>query len=156
MAPTSAARIPAMPTSPDPYRPAGFAVGVLALAMATAAVLGPVVLDLLDYRTSPTTLNQLIGSDAATLFVVAPLGLLAAVACHRGYPAGALLASGVGVFAIYTYAQVVIGQEYLRLPGNVERFSPLLLVVFVLGWITVTCRPSRPAWNVRPASSFSC
>jgi hypothetical protein len=39
----------------------------------------------------------------------------------------------VGVFAVYTYAQVVVGQEYLRLPGNVERFFPLLLAVFVLG-----------------------
>lgn len=145
MAPTSAARIPAVPTSPDPYRPAGFAVGVLALAMTAAAVLGPVVLGLLDYRTSPTTLNQLIGSDAATLFVVAPLSLLAAVACRGGRPASALLASGVGVFAVYTYAQVVIGQEYLRLPGNVERFFPLLLAVFVLGWITVLL-----AWRAVP------
>jgi hypothetical protein len=29
---------------------------------------------------------------------------------------------GVSVYVLYTYAQVIIGQEYLRLPGNVERF----------------------------------
>jgi hypothetical protein len=35
------------------------------------------------------------------------------------------------VYVLYTYAQVIIGQEYLRLPGNVERFFPLLLAVFI-------------------------
>lgn len=36
------------------------------------------------------------------------------------------------MYALYTYAQVVIGQEYLRLPGNVERYFPLFLLIFVL------------------------
>lgn len=140
-------RIPARPTPRvrSPYRLISGTVGALALAMAAASVLGPVALGLMEYRTSPTTLNQLIGSDAAALFVVAPLGLAAAVACYRASPAGALLASGIGAFATYTYAQVVIGQEYLRLPGNVERFFPLLLAVFVLGWVTVVL-----AWRVVP------
>jgi hypothetical protein len=101
--------------------------------MATAAVLGPLVLGVLTYRTSATTLNQALGADAAALVVVAPLTLLAAGLVRRGRVAGAALATGVGVFAIYTYIQVIVGQEYLRLPGNVERFFPLLLAVVVLG-----------------------
>jgi hypothetical protein len=77
----------------------------LAAAVAATSLVGPLVLDLMRYRTSPTTLNQLLGSDAAALFVVAPVGVLAALLVRRGHPAGALLASGVGGFALYTYAQ---------------------------------------------------
>lgn len=129
-------------------RPGLLAVIVAALAAAVAgtSLLGPLVGDVMRYRTSPTTLNQLLGSDAAALFVIAPLGMAAALLVHHRHPAGALLASGIGVFAVYTYAQVIIGQEYLRLPGNVERFFPLLLTVFLLAEATVVL-----AWRAVPA-----
>jgi hypothetical protein len=122
------------------------AVAALAAAIALTSVLGPLVLGLMRYRTSPTTLNQLLGSDAAALFVVAPLAVVAAVLVLRRQTAGVLLASGVGVFALYTYAQLVIGQEYLRLPGNVERFFPLLLTVFLLAEATLVL-----AWRSMPS-----
>jgi hypothetical protein len=109
----------------------------LATGMATASVLGPVMTGVMEYRTSPTTLNQLLGSDAAALFVIAPLTTLAAVLVAHGRAAGTALATGTGVYALYTYAQVAIGQEYLRLPGNVEHFFPLLLTIFILGGAAV-------------------
>lgn len=127
---------------------------VLAVALATAVVLGPLVLGRMRYRTSPTTVNQLLGSDAAVLFVVAPLALLAAWLVVHRRAVGSLLACGIGAFGVYTYLQVVVGQEYLRLPGNVERFFPLLAgnfvmaeAVLVLGWLgTPRQLPSpRPA-----------
>jgi hypothetical protein len=105
---------------------------LLGATVAVAALLGPLVADEMVYRTSPTTLNQLLGSDAAALAVGAPLAWVAAYLTARGRAAGPLLATGVGVYVLYTYTQVIIGQEYLRLPGNVERFFPLLLTVFVL------------------------
>jgi uncharacterized Tic20 family protein len=140
------------------------AVAALAAAIALTSVLGPLVLGLMRYRTSPTTLNQLLGSDAAALFVVAPLAVVAAVLVLRRQTAGVLLASGVGVFALYTYAQLVIGQEYLRLPGNVERFFPLLLTVFLLAEATLvlaggrclrTRRRCHGGWNVSPLARCS-
>ncbi|WP_159829293.1 hypothetical protein [Arthrobacter sp. 9AX] len=100
--------------------------------MAAASLVGPLGFGFMQYRTSDTTINQLLGSDAAALFVVFPATILAAALVFRDQPAGRLLGSGIGVYAIYTYAQVVIGQEYLRLPGNVEYWFPLLLAVFVL------------------------
>jgi hypothetical protein len=125
---------------------------MLALGMAVTSVLGPLVLGLMIYRTSPTTLNQLYGSDAAALFVIAPLALVTALLTVRAHPAAPLLAAGVGLFALYTYAQVVIGQEYLRLPGNVERFFPLLLAVFVLAEaVVVVAWRSVPAGLPRPS-----
>jgi hypothetical protein len=41
---------------------------------AGGSLLGPLMLGLIRYRTSPTTLNQLLGSAAAALIVVAPPG----------------------------------------------------------------------------------
>jgi hypothetical protein len=124
----------------------GITLVALACGVAVSAVLGPLVLGALQYRTSPTTLNQLTGSDAAGLLVVAPLALVAGVLTLRRSPAGPLLALGPGGYVVYTFAQVVIGQEYLRLPGNVERFFPLLLAVFLLGEAVVVL-----AWGAVPA-----
>jgi hypothetical protein len=104
----------------------------LGSGMAAASLMGPLAFGFMEYRTSETTVNQLVGSDAAVLIVVFPATILAAVLVFRSQLAGPLLGSGIGVYAIYTYAQVIIGQEYLRLPGNVEYWFPLLLAVFVL------------------------
>jgi succinate dehydrogenase/fumarate reductase cytochrome b subunit len=122
------------------------AAALLATGLAAASLMGPVGAGTLVYRTSPTTLNQLVGSDLAALLVAAPLALVVAVLVARGHQAGPLLATGVGVYAVYTYAQVIIGQEYLRLPGNVERFFPLLLAIFLLGEVLVVLgwRQTRP------------
>ena len=116
-------------------RPWLLATALLALSagLLIAPLLGPLALDVMQYRTSPTTLNQLLGSDAAALFVMAPLCLVAAFLVDRGNLAGPPLAAGIGVYAVYTYAQVIIGQEYLALPGNVENFFLLLLAIFILG-----------------------
>ena len=52
-----------------------------------------------------------------------------------------MLALAPAFFAMYTYSQLILGNEYLRLPGNIERFFPLLLTMFItaaavamLGW----------------------
>ena len=137
---TGAARpemIPARGRGPNTSRALAVAVGALAAGIATASLVGPLGLGLLRYRTSQTTLNQLLGSDAAALFVVAPVAVVTAVLAGRRHRAAPALAAGVGGYGLYTYAQVIIGQEYLRLPGNVEYFFPLLLAVFVLAEATL-------------------
>ena len=122
-----------------------FVLHALAVAMAATPFLGPLGLGLMEYRTSPTTLNQLLGSDAAMLFVGAPIVLVAAALFRRGHPAAPFLTVGVAGYVLYTYAQVIIGQEYLRLPGNVERFFPLLLGVFILAEAALVM-----AWRAMP------
>jgi len=138
-------------------------LGLLALGMALSSVLGPLVLGVMTYRTSPTTLNQLEGSDAAVLFVIAPATLAVALLAARAHPAAPPLATGIGVFALYTYAQVVVGQEYLRRPGNVERFFPLLLAVFVLaeaavvlGWRGMPADLPSPGPRLRRTAAVAC
>ncbi|TLM73595.1 hypothetical protein [Pseudarthrobacter sp. NamB4] len=46
--------------------------------IAASAAVGPLGFGLMQYRTSETTVNQLLGSDAAALFVVFPATVLAA------------------------------------------------------------------------------
>jgi len=147
---TSETLRPTAPTRESGHDASNWRLGLilvaLAVGMGALSLLGPLMLEVMSYRTSKTSLNQLLGSDAATLFIVVPLTLVAATLAMRGHRAATPLASGIGVFAIYTYAQVVIGQEYLRLPGNVERFFPLLLAVFVLAEVAVVL-----SWRTMPS-----
>ncbi|HEX6256018.1 MAG TPA: hypothetical protein VFZ70_09425 [Euzebyales bacterium] len=102
-------------------------VAALGVGVAVASMLGPLVFDVLRYRTSDTTLNQVMGGDLAGLVVVAPTALAAGVLLWRGHRAGPVVALAPALWAVYMYAQLIVGQEYLQLPGNNERFFPLLL-----------------------------
>jgi len=96
------------------------------------AVLGPLVLDVIHFRTTASGLNQVRGGDLAALVVVAPVCMAVGRLAWRGHPAAPVLALAPGMFAMYMYSQLILGNEYLHLPGNVERFFPLLLAMFVL------------------------
>lgn len=135
-------------TSPDGLRHRWWlagALGALAAGIAASSTLGPLLTGVMQYRTSATMENQFLGSDAAALIVIAPLATATAVMAVRGRRAAAPLASGIGVYALYTYSQNVIGQEYLRLPGNAERFFPLLLAVFIAAEAVVILAGSQLA-----------
>ncbi|MEV4280058.1 nitroreductase/quinone reductase family protein [Actinoplanes xinjiangensis] len=105
---------------------------LLGTAVASVAMLGPLVSGVLRYRTSPTSLNQIIGGDAAALAVVAPVTITVGILALRGHPAAPVLALAPSIFVVYTYTQLILGNEFLRWPGNVERFFPLMLAVFLL------------------------
>lgn len=114
------------------HRLLGLATILLGGIVAGTALLGPWALGVIHYRTSPTALNQIVGADAAAFAVVAPLAIVAGVLVLRRHPAGPVLALAPSVFVVYTYTQLIAGQEYLRLPGNNERYFPLLLGGFIL------------------------
>ncbi len=141
--------IPTSPRSiPDPIRDTlALLLLLLGLGIATASVLGPLGTGALAYRTSETTLNQIIGGDLAGLAVVAPCALVAAVLVRRRDPLGPVVAIAPGLWAVYMYLQLMAGQEYLQLPGNNERFFPLLLALFVLGEAVVVL-----AWRTSSAA----
>jgi hypothetical protein len=126
----------------------GYGLLALAAVVETTAVLGPLVLDLIRYHISDTTLNQVMGGDAAALVVVVPVCVAVGVLALRGHPAAPVLALAPALFAVYTYTQLIVGQEYLRLAGNAERYFPLLYAGFLLGGaVAVT------AWRaVEPAA----
>lgn len=108
-------------------------LALLGIGIATASVLGPLVTEVMSYRTSATTLNQIAGGDLAGLVVAAPTALAAAVLVLRRHPAGPLVALAPALWAVYMYLQLIVGQEYAVQSGNNEQFFPLLLGLFVLG-----------------------
>ena len=133
------------------------ALVVLAVGIATTSVLGPVGLGLMRYRTSPTTLNQLLGSDAASLFVVAPLTLVAAVLTARRHPVGPLLALGVGVYALYTTRRSSSGRSTYACLATWSGSSRFSLLSFLSqrpssswpgGWLLR--RPGQPQDSSEP------
>src|SRR3954463_13250562 len=114
------------------------AAGLVALAagLAVVALLGPLTGGPIEYHVGETLRNQTIGLDAASLFVVAPLTLAAAVLALRGHIAGPAIALGVGAYAPYKFVQYNLGPEYQARPGNNEALFPLYLALFALGWGT--------------------
>jgi hypothetical protein len=126
---------------------------VLGLGVAASALLGPLVLGVIDYHASPGAIDQVTGADAAALFLVAPISILAGILALRGHTAAAVLATGPAVFAIYTYTQLTLGGDFLRYPGNSEDFFLLNLGLFILGGIVaVVAWSSIDARTLPPAS----
>ena len=68
----------------DPQPGLGRCVLLLAAALLANTVAGPLVLDLVDYPVSETVLNQLIGLELVTTFLVVPVAVLSGVLALRG------------------------------------------------------------------------
>ena len=111
------------------------ALGFVALAalITTYVALGPLLSERIRFSTSASGLNQIRGGDLAALCVVVPACLAVAWLLRRGHPAGPVLGLAPATFAMYTYSQLALGNEYLDRPGNLERWFLLLLALFVLG-----------------------
>lgn len=105
----------------------------LAAGLAANAVLGPLVLGVIDYHYGESMTSQGIGLDAVALAAVVPVALVAAWLIHRERLAGPVLAFIPGTFAVYMAPQYVVGPDYLGLPGNNEQFFLLHFHLFVLG-----------------------
>ena len=104
----------------------------LAALIVGYAVLGPLILDVIHFRTSASGLSQVRGGDLAAIVIVVPVCVAVGVLAWRDHRAAPVLALAPAFFAMYTYSQLILGNEYQRLPGNIERFFPLLLVMFIV------------------------
>jgi hypothetical protein len=109
---------------------------------ATGALLGPLGLDVLHYRTSASGLDQIRGTDLTALTLMTPLCGWVATLARDGHPAAPVLALAPAGYGVYVWTQLLVGSEWGRLPGNVEWFSPLLLGVAGIG-AAVVVRATR-------------
>lgn len=110
------------------------AVGLFLLGAgaAAAALMGPLVADLIRYHVSEGAANQIVGGDVAGLVLVAPVCIMSGILAWRGHPAGPVLALGPAGYALYMYSQLALGGDVFAHPGNSERFFPLFVGLFVL------------------------
>ncbi|MGH2946465.1 MAG: hypothetical protein ACRDPC_09450 [Solirubrobacteraceae bacterium] len=120
----------------------GSALIVLGACIAALSLLGPLLTGVIDYRVSHIHQSQLLGLDAVSLVIVAPLAILAGVLALRRRPEWPLLAIGPALYVIYMVPQYVLGPDYLGRSGNNERFFPLFLVLFVIAAVAAVA-----AWN---------
>ena len=111
-----------------------FGVGAIVLGLGTAMVtlLGPLGLGAIRYHASEGAVNQILGGDVAGLLLVAPAAIVAGVLVLRRNPAGPVLALGPSAYVLYTEVQLALGGDFVRYPGNSERFFLLFLALFVL------------------------
>jgi hypothetical protein len=151
-------------STPDTTGPAGGArhpalaamAAVLGFALATNAVLGPLMAGVIQYRYGTSMINQAIGLDAVALLIGGPLALVAGWLTHRGHAAGPVLALAPATFAAYMMPQYVIGPDYPNRPGNNEDFAVAHIAVFVLAVAVIVA-----AWRgidrsrLRPATVVS-
>jgi hypothetical protein len=96
------------------------------------SLLGPLALGVIDYRVSELMGSQLTGVDAVSLGLVAPLSVLIGLLAMGGHPAAPALALAPAGYSLYFVAETVLGPDYLRIPGNNERYFPLFLTTFLL------------------------
>jgi len=126
---------------------------LLASALVINTVLGPLVADVITYPFSETTVNQTIGLEAVSLFVVAPWALVAAFFLQRGHRAAPFLAIPPAAYAAYMFVQYVLGPTYLTSQPAVA----FHLGIFVCSWLVLavawhrTADVSLPAWTPRRA-----
>jgi len=116
---------------------------VIGLGAAAVGVLGPLLSGTIEYHVSDGARNQIMGGDIAGLVLVAPVSLVATVLMLRRHRAGPVLALGPAVYAVYMYSQLALGGDFVRYPGNSERFFPLFLGLFL-----VVALVSIRAWTV--------
>lgn len=119
----------------------------LAAGLALNALLGPLVLDAVDYPFSESIRNQAIGLEAVSLGLVAPWCVVAGILNWRGYRLAPVLAVAPGGYTAYMMVQYVVGPNYLEYATVV----PLHLGLFILGgvalfggWLLQDRAPWRP------------
>jgi len=107
---------------------------LLGLLIGTSSILGPLVLGVIKFHVSAGAEAQLVGGEVVSLFVVAPLAVIAGVLWLRRNPLAPTLALGPAGYSLYMYVQYIIGPQYERYPGNNEYAFPLYLTLIILSW----------------------
>ena len=125
---------------------------LLAAGLVGNSLLGPLVLNVIEYRYSESLISQGIGLDAVALVGAVPVAVAAGLLVLRGHRAGPVLAFVPTLFAAYMAPQYVVGPDYLGLPGNNEGFFlfhvallVLSVALFLLAWASVDKETLGPA-----------
>jgi len=115
-------------------RSTGVGLLVLAAGLVANTVIGPAVLDLVDYPLTETLRNETIGLELVSAGLVAPWSVVAGIFVLRGRRFGGVLALAPAAFAAYVLVQYVAGIPSLEYgPHQLLQLGLLVLA----GWVFV-------------------
>ncbi len=125
------------------------------LALAAMAVLGPLVLGELEYRTSTSGEWQIQGGDVVNLFLISPILVLGGVAHLMRRPGSRYLLILPPVTLMYTGLSLGLGQEWGNpaYDGNSEQYAWLFLILIVGGLVLLVA--SLSMFTERDAPDFN-
>ncbi|MEW5748833.1 MAG: hypothetical protein AB1793_08650 [Candidatus Thermoplasmatota archaeon] len=110
---------------------------ICGVALAAMAVLGPLVLGDIEYRTSASGEWQIQGGDLVNLLLVVPILLLGGVTHLMRRPGSKYLLILPPVTLMYTGLSLGLGQEWGNpaYDGNAEQYAWLFLILIVGGLV---------------------
>lgn len=115
------------------HRPAAALSFALAFGIIVAAILGPLLADTIRFHLPDSLITQYEGGEVATLFLAAPLLIVAGWMWLRDDRIAPALAFGPATYTVYTFVTAIVGQEYASYDGNGERAFPLYVAIIAVG-----------------------
>ncbi|TFG07162.1 hypothetical protein EU538_09150 [Candidatus Thorarchaeota archaeon] len=114
-------------------------VGLLALLIGITVIavsfMGPLVLGVIQHRTSPSGVYQIIGQDLADMLLLGPLCMIGGILFLLEKPQAKYILVLTPVALIYKGLTYGLGQEYTMYAGNIESFFWYFLAMVIAGLI---------------------
>lgn len=126
---------------------------VSGLTLAALALMGPLLLGWIDYRTSESGVWQIEGGDVVNLLLVTPILLVGGAMLLMGRPGSRYLLILPPVTLMYTGLSLGMGQEWGNpaYDGNVEQYAWIFIVLMVGGLVLLIGTMSMFAPGDAPA-----
>ncbi|TFF93361.1 hypothetical protein EU546_06300, partial [Candidatus Thorarchaeota archaeon] len=132
-------------------------VGIVVIAV---SIMGPLLLGIIQHRTSPSGNYQIVGQDLADMLLLGPLCLIGGSLFLPGNRQAKYFLVLTPVALIYKGLTYGLGQEYAMYSGNVESFFWLFMAMIIGGLIigmkslTLFEKEDAPELNERGTYEF--
>lgn len=111
-------------------------IAVLAgIAVIAVSILGPLGVGVLQHRTTPSGVYQIIGQDLTDLLLLGPMCILGGLLFGANKPSAKYFLILTPVTLIYKGLSYGLGQEYSLYPGNIEQYFVYFLIMVIAGLI---------------------
>ena len=135
----------------------GFTSVICGITIVVLAILGPLFLNIIKYKTSQSGIWQVLGQDLANLLLLAPICIVGGVLHLKKREAAKYLLILPAITLIYTGLSYGIGQEWNHpeLTGdyNIENFFWIYLILIIGGLIMIIF--TLPLFNQSDTPKFN-
>ena len=115
----------------------GITAVAVGFGLAAMAAMGPLWLEIIQYRTSPSAIYQFIGQDMVNLFIMAPVCIIGGILRLLGRDLAKYLLILTPPYLIYTILSFGMGMEWSHpaYTGNSEHYFFLFLGLLIGGFL---------------------